>query len=184
MARFEPLDPAFEARVRASFARQRAMALVGARLGAVRPGEVEIELAYREDLTQQHGFIHGGIVGMIADSASGYAAFSLMPADASVLTVEYKLNLLAPAEGEALVARGRVVRSGRTLVVAEARVAALQGGKEVEIAASLSTLMTLAGRPDGPQVASGGEVGADPRPSQRGRFPLELRNDAPGGAVP
>ena len=153
MARFEPLDPAFEARVRASFARQSAMALIGARLGAVRPGEVEIELAYRADLTQQHGFVHGGIVGMIADSASGYAAFSLMPADASVLTVEYKLNLLAPAEGEALVARGRVLRPGRTLVVAEARVAALRAGKEVEIAASLSTLMTLAGRRDGPKAA-------------------------------
>ena len=160
MARFEPLDPAFEARVRASFARQRAMALVGARLRAVRPGEVEIELAYRDDLTQQHGFIHGGIVGMIADSASGYAAFSLMPADASVLTVEYKLNLLAPAEGEALLARGRVVRPGRTLVVAEARVAALKGGKEVEIAASLSTLMTLANRPDEPRAGSGGGAAA------------------------
>ncbi|MFI5020305.1 MAG: PaaI family thioesterase [Alphaproteobacteria bacterium] len=184
MARFEPLDPAFEARVRASFARQRAMALVGAKLGAVRPGEVEIELAYREDLTQQHGFIHGGIVGMIADSASGYAAFSLMPADASVLTVEYKLNLLAPAEGSCLIARGRVVRPGRTLVVAEARVAALQAGKEVEIAASLSTLMTLLGRPDGPTVGSGGDAPADRHPSQGVRFPLKSRNDPPGGAVP
>ncbi|MFI4987385.1 MAG: PaaI family thioesterase [Alphaproteobacteria bacterium] len=155
MDRFEPLDPAFEARVRASFARQAAMALIGASLRAVRPGEVEIELAYREDLTQQHGFIHGGIVGMIADSASGYAAFSLMPADASVLTVEYKLNLLAPAAGALLVARGRVVRPGRTLVIAEARVSALQEGKEVEVAASLSTLMTLAGKPDAPEAARG-----------------------------
>ncbi|HUI16404.1 MAG TPA: PaaI family thioesterase [Alphaproteobacteria bacterium] len=171
MARFEPPDPNFEARVRASFARQSAMALIGARLGGVRPGEVEIELAYREDLTQQHGFIHGGIVGMIADSASGYAAFSLMPAEASVLTVEYKLNLLAPAEGEILIARGRVLRPGRTLVVAEARVAALRAGKEVVIAASLSTLMTLAGRTDGPKVTDGGRPSPNPglRSARRSR---------------
>ena len=173
MARFEPQDPLFEARVRASFARQRAMALIGASLSAVRPGEVEIGIPYREDLTQQHGFVHGGIVGMIADSASGYAAFSLMPADASVLTVEYKLNLLAPAEGEALLARGRVVRAGRTLVIAEARVSALTEGREIEIAASLSTLMVLAGRPDRPRAANAEEVPASSRPSQRAPLPLD-----------
>jgi len=173
MARFEPLDPAFEARVRASFARQRAMALIGASLCAVRPGEVEIGLAYRAELTQQHGFIHGGIVGMIADSASGYAAFSLMPADASVVTVEYKLNLLAPAEGERLLARARVVRPGRTLVIAEARVTALYGGREVEVAASLSTLMVLAGKPDRPRAAPGTAALASPRPSQRAPLPLD-----------
>ena len=152
MARFEPPDPAFDARVRASFARQRAMALIGARLGTVRPGEAEIELPYREDITQQHGFIHGGIVGMIADSACGYAAYSLMQEDASVLTVEYKLNLVAPAEGTRFIARGRVLRPGRTLVVAEAKVLAVQpDGKEGVIAAALATIMTLAGASDLPR---------------------------------
>src|SRR5208282_3274142 len=99
MNRFDVCNPEFEARVRDSFARQRAMAKIGARLLEVEAGEVGIELPYREDLTQQHDFIHGGIVGMIADNACGYAAFTLMPADATVVTVEYKLNLLSPAEG-------------------------------------------------------------------------------------
>jgi uncharacterized protein (TIGR00369 family) len=147
---FEPRNPDFAARVRESFARQKAMALIGARLGAIRPGEVEIELGYRDDLTQQHGFIHGGIVGMIADNACGYAAFSLLPAEDSVVTVEYKLNLLAPAEGTRFISRGRVLRAGRTLVIAEARVAALRDGREVEVAAALATLMALQGRADGP----------------------------------
>jgi uncharacterized protein (TIGR00369 family) len=151
---FQPQNPAFEARVRDSFARQRAMAMIGARLVEVRPGAVAVELPYREDLTQQHGFIHGGIVGMIADNACGYAAFSLMPADASVLTVEYKLNLMAPAEGERLVARGRVVRPGRSLVIAESRVVALKDGRETEIAACLATLMTLHGKSDAPRPAA------------------------------
>ena len=98
---FEPRNSDFEARVRNSFARQAAMGLIGARLARVEPGYVDIELPVRDDLGQQHGFVHGGIVGMIADGAGGYAAFTLMPADASVLTVEYKLNMLAPAEGDA-----------------------------------------------------------------------------------
>src|SRR5271154_3976005 len=92
----QPVDPGYDKRVRASFARQKAMELIGARLLRVQPGLCEIELPYRPDLTQQHGFVHGGIVGMIADSAAGYAAFSLLPDDASLLTVEYKMNLLAP----------------------------------------------------------------------------------------
>ena len=101
-ADFEPANPDFEARVRASFARQRVMATIGARLRAVSPGRVEIELPFRDDLTQQHGFLHAGIVATLADSACGYAAFSLMSPDASVLSVEFKLNLLAPARGDGL----------------------------------------------------------------------------------
>ena len=151
MPSFTPANPEFEARVRDSFARQRAMATIGARLAAVRPGEIEIELAYREELTQQHRYIHGGIVGMLADNACGYAAFTLMPADASVVSVEYKVNFLAPAEGERLVARARVLRPGRTLIVAEAEVAAFKDGRETQVAACLATVMTLHGREDGPR---------------------------------
>src|SRR5688572_23288194 len=109
-----PVDPHFAARCRASFARQKAMTLIGARLTAVEPGATEIPLPYRDDLTQQKGFVHGGIIGMIADTACGYAAFSLMPADCSLVTIEYKINILAPARGS-LVARGEVLRPGRTL---------------------------------------------------------------------
>src|SRR5215475_5150081 len=112
---FTPANPAFEARVRDSFARQAAMCFIGAQIAEVTPGRCRIELAARPELGQQHGFVHGGIVGMIADSAGGYAAFSLMPADVSILTVEFKINLLAPARGELLVAAGMVVKPGRTL---------------------------------------------------------------------
>jgi len=101
---FKVLDPNYERRVRDSFARQAAMTLIGATMTHVEPGRCEIELPVREELTQQHRFVHGGVVGMIADSAGGYAAFTLMPADASVLTVEFKINMLAPAKGERLLA--------------------------------------------------------------------------------
>lgn len=154
MAKFASPNPNFEARVRDSFLRQRAMHLIGARLLEVEPGAVSIELGYREDLTQQHAFIHGGIVGMIADNACGYAAFSLMPASASVVTVEYKLNLLAPAKGERFIAHGRVLRPGRTLVIAESRVVAVTGGRESEVAACLATLMALHGKADAPREAA------------------------------
>src|SRR5690349_13792470 len=101
------------------------MAFLGAELARVEPGLVEIALPYRAELTQQHGFFHGGIVSTIADTAGGYAAFTLFPADASILTVEYKINLVAPADGERLVARGRVLKPGRTLTVCEFEVAAV-----------------------------------------------------------
>src|SRR5437588_10066194 len=114
-----PADPHFAARIRASFGRQKAMALIGASLTNVVPGAVEVALPFRDDLTQQKGFVHGGIIGMIADTACGYAAFSLMPAGCSLVTVEYKINILAPATS-ALVARGEVVKDGRTLTVARA----------------------------------------------------------------
>jgi uncharacterized protein (TIGR00369 family) len=145
---FEPRNPDFEARVRGSFARQRAMELIGAKITVVAPGRVEIELPVRDDLGQQHGFVHGGVVGMIADSAGGYAAFTLMPADASVLTVEYKVNMIAPAEGDVLIARGEVLKPGRSLSVVRSDVWARRGDRETRVAAMQQTLMVMHGTPD------------------------------------
>ena len=140
-------DPHFAARIRDSFSRQKAMTLIGASLGVIEPGCVEIVLPFRDDLTQQKGFIHGGIIGMIADSACGYAAFSLMPSNSSLVTVEYKINILAPARG-ALVARGHVIRPGRTLTVTRGEVYA-EDGKQVAV--MQQTLMVLADTPDTPE---------------------------------
>jgi uncharacterized protein (TIGR00369 family) len=145
---FTPVDPDFAARVRASFARQRVMEFIGARMTTVEPGLVEIELPYRAELSQQHGFFHAGMTSTIADSAGGYAGFMLFPADSSVLTVEYKMNLLTPADGERLVATGRVIRSGRTLTSCELEVAAIKDGKSTSCAHGLQTLMCMHGRPD------------------------------------
>jgi uncharacterized protein (TIGR00369 family) len=142
-----PADPQFASRIRSSFGRQKAMALIGAALGAVAPGRVEVTLPWREDLTQQKGYIHGGIIGMIADSACGYAAYSLMPADSSLVTVEYKINILAPARG-ALVARGEVIRPGRTLTVTRGEVYSRDGK---HVATMQQTLMMLADTPDMPE---------------------------------
>ena len=142
-----PADPHFAARIRDSFNRQKAMTLIGAALGSVAPGAVEITLPFRDDLTQQKGYIHGGIIGMIADSACGYAAYSLMPADCSLVTVEYKINILAPATS-LLCARGEVVKAGRTLTVTRAEVYAED---RTHIATMQQTLMTLPGRPDHPE---------------------------------
>ena len=145
---FAPLDPDYETRVRESFARQGAMRLLGARLVEVRPGYCAIELPFREDLTQQHGYVHAGIVSAIVDSAGGYAGFTLFPSDASVLTVEYKLNLLAPAAGERLVAQAEVVKPGRTLAITRGEVYAEAGGKRTLCAIMQQTLIVLAGKPD------------------------------------
>ena len=142
-----PADPNFAVRIRASFGRQKAMGLIGASLKVVEPGQVEVALPYRDDLTQEKGFIHGGIIGMIADTACGYAAYSLMPADCSLVTVEYKINILAPARG-ALVARGEVIRPGRTLTVTRGEVYS-EDGKHV--ASMQQTLMMLANTPDTPE---------------------------------
>ena len=146
MSAFNPRDPAFAERVRASFARQTLMATIGARLTVVAPGEIEIELPFRADLGQQHGFIHGGIVTAIVDTACGYAALSLMEPDAAVLTVEFKLNFVAPARGERLVARGRVSKPGRILTVCLGEVVALTGGEEKPVA----TMMAVRERADLP----------------------------------
>ena len=139
-----PADPRFAARVRDSFGRQKAMALIGASLAAVEPGYVEVALPFRDDLTQQKGFVHGGILGMIADSAAGSAAYTLMPADSTLVTSEYKINLLASATS-GLVARGEVVKAGRTLTVARAEVYA---DDRTHIATMQQTLMMLPGRSD------------------------------------
>ncbi len=117
MAKHMPKNPDYAAQVRASFARQAFMAHIGAELVGVSPGSCEIALSYRPELGQQHGYVHGGVIGAIVDSAMGYAGYSLAPPGASVLTVEYKLNLVAPAEGERFVARGEVVKAGRTITV-------------------------------------------------------------------
>ncbi len=152
MPEFQAKDPDFAQRVRASFDRQTIMGLIGARLTGVEPGVVEIELPFREDLCQQHGFFHAGVTSTIADSAGGYAGFSLFPAEASILTVEFKINLLAPADGDLLRAVGRVVKPGRTLTVTEAEVTVIKNGTEKACARMTQTLMCLAGRQDMPRA--------------------------------
>jgi uncharacterized protein (TIGR00369 family) len=149
--RFEPADPDYASRVAASFGRQKVMALIGARLVRVEPGLVEIELPFREELTQQHGYFHAGITSTIADSAGGYAAYTLFPAESSVLTVEYKMNLVAPAAGDRLVASGRVLKPGRTVTVCELEVVAVANGIAKTCAYGLQTMMCLHGRPDRPE---------------------------------
>jgi uncharacterized protein (TIGR00369 family) len=148
LTQFTPLDPDFANRVRESFKLQQFMATLGATLGAVEPGFVEIRLPIILAITQQHGFVHAGAVASIADSACGYAAFSLMPADAGVLAVEFKINLMAPAKGEMLIARGQVLRAGRTLSVCQAEVVALSEGAEKTVAVLTSTVMTVKDRED------------------------------------
>jgi uncharacterized protein (TIGR00369 family) len=137
------LDPQAERRVRESFGRQQAMTMIGATLAEVRAGEVEIRLAYDEKLTQQHGFIHAGIIAAIVDSACGYAALSLMPADAAVLTTEFKMNLLSPARGEYLLAHGRVVRPGRKLSVCLGEVFAHEGAARKQVALMTASMMVV-----------------------------------------
>lgn len=129
--------------MRASFARQRVMETIGAGLLKVEPGEVEIGLAFREDLTQQHGYLHAGIVAAVVDSACGYAAMSLSPAGADVLSIEFKLNLLSPADGERFVARARVKRAGRSVTVCTGDLFALKGDSEKTVATMLATMMTV-----------------------------------------
>lgn len=145
---FQPRDPDFLDRVTRSFGNQPFMELIGARLLSVNPGAVEIGLPLRPDLAQQHGYAHAGVAWSIADSAGGFAAQSLMAADEGVLTVELKINLLAPAKGERMVARGQVERAGRRLTVARADVYALSGGAETHIAIAIGTYMAMAGLAD------------------------------------
>jgi len=138
-----PFDPAIERRICDSFARMQAMALIGASVAAVREGEVEVELPFSASLTQQHGFVHAGVVAMIADTACGYAALTLMPADAAVLTTEFKINLLSPAKGDRFVATGRVVRPGRKLMVCLGDVFAEAGGSRKQIALMTASMMVV-----------------------------------------
>lgn len=145
--------PGFKRRVAESFGRQKIMSLLGATLQKVQPGEVEIELARRDDLVQQHGFLHAGVLGTIADSAGGYAGYTLMPPTSSVLTIEYKLHLLRPAVGDRFVARGKVKRAGRTITITELEVEAIDGKKRSICAWGTQTLMQVSaeglGRPAG-----------------------------------
>jgi uncharacterized protein (TIGR00369 family) len=137
-----PLNPSFAADVESSFARQPIINLLGARLALVEAGVVEITLPYRADLTQQHGYLHAGVVTTIADSACGYAAYSLMPAGSEVLSVEFKVNLLRPAQGETFVARAEVIKAGKTLTVVRADVFAIVGEREL-VATMQGTMICL-----------------------------------------
>jgi uncharacterized protein (TIGR00369 family) len=139
----EPRNPAWESTVRGSFARQGVMELIGAEMVALAPGHCEIRLPYRGDLSQQNGFFHAGVTATIVDSAGGYAGLTLMPAGAEVLTVEFKLNLLAPADGEFLVAEGQVLKSGRNLVITRGEVYAIKDGRATHCATMQQTLMTM-----------------------------------------
>jgi uncharacterized protein (TIGR00369 family) len=138
-----PKNPLFEARVAESFGRQRAMSTLGITIVRLSAGEIELAMPYDEAFTQQHGFVHAGIITTALDSACGYAAFSLMPAEADVLTVEFKTNLLAPARGERFVVRARVVRPGRTLTFCEASAFAVEAGAEKLVATMSATLMAM-----------------------------------------
>lgn len=139
--------PDFEDRVRRSFARQAAMTTIGAELTLVRPGTVEIEMAYAERLTQQHGFLHAGIVSTALDSACGYAGFTVMPADAAVLTIEFKVNLLAPGRGDRFLFRGSVTKPGRTIIVSDGQAYAFAASGEAKLIATMTaTLLTVTGR--------------------------------------
>lgn len=147
-ASFEARDAAWDAKVRASFRRQGVMALIGADLSDLQPGRCEIRLPHRPDLCQQHGYFHAGIVATIVDSAGGYAGFTLMPAGSSVLTVEYKLNMLAPGDGELLIAIGEVVKPGKNLVITRGDVYVVKNGKSTHCALMQQTLMTMHGKED------------------------------------
>ena len=145
---FLPVFAGYAERVRASFARQGAMALIGATLADIAPGYCAIALEPRPKISQQHGYVHAGIVGTIVDSAGGYAGYTLFPEDSSVLTVEFKLNLLAPAEGDRIVAEGHVVKPGRTLAITRGEVYAERAGARTLIALMQQTLIVLTGKPD------------------------------------
>ena len=142
----QPRDPDWDAKVRESFARQTFMDTIGARIASLAPGRCEVEMPFRHDLCQQHGYLHGGVVTAIAANAAGYAALSLMPANTSVLGVEYKINLLDAAKGERFLARGTVIKPGRTLSIVECDVHAESAGKLRLVARMLATMMCVEGK--------------------------------------
>lgn len=143
MKALEPLDPNFESRVRTGFAAQKLMRTLGATLVSVTPGEVHIELPFSDALTQGNGFHHAGVTTAIVDSACGYAAYSLMPADSGVLTVEFKVNLVNPAKGERFVAVGKVIKPGRTLSICSGKVTAYDKGQTKLVAMMQATMMQV-----------------------------------------
>jgi len=140
---YSPKDPNFAERVRSSFARQQVMRTLGVEIVRLDPGEIELAMPYNSAYTQQHGFMHAGIITTALDSSCGYAAFSLMPADAAVLTVEFKTNLIAPAKGESFSFRAQVIKPGRTLTVCDARAFAKGNGEERLVATMTGTLMAV-----------------------------------------
>jgi uncharacterized protein (TIGR00369 family) len=146
----KPRDPDWDAKVRASFARQTFMHTIGARIAALSPGCCEAEMPFRADLCQQHGYLHGGVVTAIAANAAGYAALTLMPANSSVLGVEYKINLIEAPKGERFVARGTVIKPGRTLSIVECDVEAEEAGKLRLVARMLATMMCVEGKSERP----------------------------------
>jgi uncharacterized protein (TIGR00369 family) len=143
METFKTLNPRYEEQGRAAFARQAIMTTMGARLVGIAPGRVEIELDFREDMTQHHGYLHAGVVTTIVDSACGFAAFTLMPPDSGVLTVEYKVNFLSPARGSKFLASGRVIKPGRTLTVCAGEVSAIDGDETRLVAVMQATMFRL-----------------------------------------
>lgn len=145
---FEPKDKDYIARIKDSFDRQKFMSLIRAKLIKIEPGFCEIHVPYHIDITQQHGFFHAGIVGTVADNAAGYASYSLMGAHSSILTVEFKLNLIAPADGELLIGKSYVLKYGRTLTVCRSDVFIVKDGIEKLCAASQSTLIELHNKND------------------------------------
>ena len=147
----QPIDPDFEKRVRESFSRQGFMDFIGAEITEIGPGYCEIQVPYKRELSQQHGFFHAGIIGTLADNSGGYAAFTLMPTDASILTVEYKLNLIAPGDGELLIGRGQVIKAGSTLTICRPEVFVVKNGVQTLCATALMTLIALSGKPDKPK---------------------------------
>lgn len=154
MSAFEPENPDFQSAVRESFDRLTLMRTIGAALTRVSPGEVEVELPFRDDLTQHHGFLAAAVLTAIVDVACGYAAMTLMPPGDSVLTVEYKANFLAPARGERMVARGRVIRLGRTVTACAGDVVAVDAGQEKLVATLLATMMRVGGEHVPPPLAA------------------------------
>jgi len=148
MVSFKPKDPQYRSRVEASFNQQQVMKTLGVKIESLQPGEIELMMPYGVAYTQQHGFMHAGIIATVLDNACGYAAFSLMPDDAAILTVEFKTNLLAPARGERFLFRGKVVKPGRTITVCEAQAFAVGGGEEKLVATMTGTLMALFERAD------------------------------------
>ena len=146
--KFKPKTVNYKKKVEESFHRQNFMKLIHARLIDVKPGYCEIHIPYNSTLTQQHGFFHAGIISTIADNTSGYASFSLMDENSSILTVEFKLNLISPGDGDMLIGKSNVIKHGKTLTICRAEVYVVKNGKETLCAASQSTLIELKNRSD------------------------------------
>lgn len=140
---FETPNPNYQSEINSSFAKQSIMDTLGANLHSVIAGEVQIEMPFSEHITQQHGFLHAGVVSTLIDSACGYAAYSLMPANSGVLTIEFKVNLLAPAKGERFIAIGKVKKPGRTITVTEGEMIAINGSSQKVVASMTATVMTI-----------------------------------------